>query len=207
MQRDVGGQKPERSAKNKRARARAHERQHPHHSEEQQETHRRHPRPQVLPHHNHVAVVWAAPVHPQHHPVDGRPLDVELVEFYEQTAPHRNVVIFGDGQVDRSPCGTGTSAKMAFLHARGKLKIGEEYRYQSILDTEFVGKITAETLVGDHQAIVPEVTGSAYITGLNTLVLAEGDPFPCGFALNSEGQEEDLLPHLKMYTNDLRCLT
>jgi len=134
---------------------------------------------------------WVNEHHTFAHPADGHPLAVQLVEFYEKTAPHRNVVIFGDGQVDRSPCGTGTSAKMAFLHAKGKLKIGEEYRYQSILDTEFIGKITAETLVGDHPGIIPEVTGSAYMIGLNTLMVTEGDPFPCGFILNPARQEED----------------
>jgi len=80
---------------------------------------------------------------------------------------------------------------MALLHAQGQLKLGEEYRYQSILGTEFVGKIAAETLVGDRPGILPEVTGSAYITGLNTLILTEGDPFPCGFALNSQCQADD----------------
>jgi len=134
---------------------------------------------------------WVNEHHTFVHPADGRPLDVQLVEFYEKTTPHRNVVIFGRGQVDRSPCGTGTSAKMALLHAQGQLKLGEEYRYQSILGTEFVGKIAAETLVGDRPGILPEVTGSAYITGLNTLILTEGDPFPCGFALNSQCQADD----------------
>jgi proline racemase len=114
-----------------------------------------------------------------------------LVEFYEKTTPPRNVVIFGRGQVDRSPCGTGTSAKMALLHAMGELKIGEEYCYQSILGTEFIGRIVAETAVGERQGITPEVTGSAYVVGLNTLILTEGDPFPYGFALNPESQEEN----------------
>lgn len=134
---------------------------------------------------------WVNDHHAFVHPADGHPLVVELVEFYEQTTPPRNVVIFGRGQVDRSPCGTGTSAKMAFLHAKGKLKIGEEYRYQSILDTEFIGKVAAETLVGDRPGIIPEVTGSAYVIGFNTLMVTEGDPFPRGFVLNPECQEED----------------
>jgi len=126
---------------------------------------------------------WVNEHHTFVHPADGHTLDVQLVEFYEKTAPHRNVVIFGRGQVDRSPCGTGTSAKMAFLHAKGKLKTGEEYRYQSILDTEFIGKVAAETLVGDRPGIIPEVTGSAYVIGFNTLMVTEGDPFPAGFSL------------------------
>jgi len=124
--------------------------------------------------------------HTFHHPATGNPLAVQLVEFYEKTDPPRNVVVFGNGQVDRSPCGTGTSAKMAFLHARGELEVGEPYRYRSILDTEFIGKIVAETAVGDRQGITPEITGSAYVVGLNTLLVTEGDPFPHGFALNPE---------------------
>ena len=134
---------------------------------------------------------WVNEHHTFVHPADGRPLEVQLVEFFEKTTPPRNVVIFGRGQVDRSPCGTGTSAKMALLHAMGKLKIGEEYRYKSILDTEFIGRIVAETAVGGRQGITPEVTGSAYVVGLNTLISTEGDPFPNGFALNPESQEEN----------------
>lgn len=119
------------------------------------------------------------------HPGTGKELVVELVEFYEEGDPPRNVVIFGDGQVDRSPCGTGTCAKMAFLHAEGSLRVGEEYRYRSILGTEFVGRIAAETKLNGTRAIIPEITGSAYITGFGELVLVEGDPFPTGFRLLS----------------------
>lgn len=119
------------------------------------------------------------------HPETGRGLRVELVEFYEEGDPPRNVVVFGQGQVDRSPCGTGTCAKMAFLHAHGLLRVGEEYRYRSILDTEFVGRIVQEIKVGGKQAIVPEVTGTAHIIGFGHLVDVEGDPFPEGFSLFS----------------------
>ncbi|MCK4392499.1 proline racemase family protein, partial [Candidatus Bipolaricaulota bacterium] len=86
-------------------------------------------------------------------------------------------------QVDRSPCGTGTCAKMAFLHAQGKLGVGQEYRYQSILNTEFVGRIIAETKVGNTPGILPEVTGSAYVMGIGSLMLTNDDPFPTGFDL------------------------
>jgi len=126
-----------------------------------------------------------------HHPSTGNSLKVQLVEFYETTSPARNVVVFGRGQVDRSPCGTGTSAKMAFLYANGELKIGEEYCYQSILGSEFVGRIVAETTVGERPGIIPEVTGSAYVVGFCTLMVTEGDPFPHGFALNPVCEEED----------------
>ena len=126
---------------------------------------------------------WVNTRHAFHHPETGNPLAVELVEFYEETNPPRNVVVFGKGQVDRSPCGTGTCAKMAFLHAQGKLRVGEEYRHRSILDTEFVGRIASEIQVGKRIGIVPEVRGTAYITGIGSLVLTGDDPFPTGFQL------------------------
>jgi len=137
---------------------------------------------------------WVNANHRFQHPATGEPLVVELVEFYEEGDPPRNVVVFGEGQVDRSPCGTGTCAKMAFLHARRRLRVGEEYRHLGILGTEFVGRIVAETRVGDLPAIVPEVTGSAYVMGFGHLVLEEGDPFPEGFRLlprEGSGDETD----------------
>ena len=126
---------------------------------------------------------WSNQHHSFQHPATGAPLTVDLVEFYEEGAPPRNVVVFGGGQVDRSPCGTGTCAKMAFLHAQGKLGVGQEYRYQSILNTEFVGRIIAETKVGNTPGILPEVTGSAYVMGIGSLMLTNDDPFPTGFDL------------------------
>jgi len=125
------------------------------------------------------------------HPGTGEALEVELVEFYEEGDPPKNVVIFGQGQVDRSPCGTGTCAKMAFLHAHGRLGVGDEYRYQGILGTEFKGRIVAETRVGGRAAVIPEVTGAAFITGFGLLVLSEGDPFPEGFRLFPSGKGMD----------------
>lgn len=133
---------------------------------------------------------WVNQQHAFRHPATGAPLEVDLVEFYEEGDPARNVVIFGQGQVDRSPCGTGTCAKMAFLHAHGKLSVGEEYRYRSILDTEFIGRIVSETRVKDATGIIPEVTGSAYVIGIGSLVLTEGDPFPTGFNLMRWDAEE-----------------
>lgn len=119
------------------------------------------------------------------HPGTGRPLEVQLVEYYQEGDSPRNVVVFGKGQVDRSPCGTGTCAKMAMLHAEGKLGVGQPYISRGILDTDFIGKITAETKVGNTPAIVPEVTGSAHVVAIGSLVLTEGDPFPTGFTLFS----------------------
>ena len=129
---------------------------------------------------------WANSNFSFQHPENGAPLRVDLVEFYEETDPPRNVVVFGKGQVDRSPCGTGTCAKMAFLYAEGRLAVGEEYRYQSILKTEFTGKVVSETNVGDTPGIIPEVRGSAYVMAISSLVLTDRDPFPIGFDLEEE---------------------
>jgi len=117
------------------------------------------------------------------HPATRNQDKVALVEIFEETRPPRNAVIFGVGQVDRSPCGTGTCAKMAVLHAKNKLAVGQTYRYRSILGTEFQGRIVGETKVGDYEAIVPEVTGSAYIIGIQQFVMEEEDPFRYGFQL------------------------
>lgn len=118
------------------------------------------------------------------HPATGQPGEISLVEFYDESdQPCRNLVVFGAGQFDRSPCGTGTCAKMAYLHAQGRLKVGQEYRHQSIIGTQFIGRVVGETSLGPKQAIIPEITGSAYITGLNQLILDKNDPLGEGFAI------------------------
>lgn len=112
---------------------------------------------------------------------------VDLVEMYgdpkDEESTKQNVVIFGDGQVDRSPCGTGTSAKLATLHAKGQLGIDEEFVYESILKTKFYGRVVKETKAGDIPAIIPEITGSAWITGFNRFVFDPTDPLVHGFEL------------------------
>ena len=112
---------------------------------------------------------------------------VDLVEWWSETetkgATLRNCVVFGQGQVDRSPCGTGTSAKMATLFAKGELKIGEEFYYESILGTIFKGEILATTKVGEYEAVIPRISGSAYITAFNHFVIEEEDPLKYGFVL------------------------
>jgi len=111
----------------------------------------------------------------------------DLVKFYSAPthpdANYKNVVIFGEGQVDRSPCGTGTCAKMAALHARGLVKEGEVVVNESIIGTLFKSRIVGTTKVGEYDAIIPEVTGSAYITGFNTFMFDDRDPVKFGFSL------------------------
>lgn len=122
------------------------------------------------------------------HPIQDHIKTVDLVEVYgrasSQEADYKNVVIFGAGQVDRSPCGTGTSAKMASLYAKGKLGVNEDFIYESIINTRFKGRILEETKIGKYKGIIPEITGSAYITGFNQLVIDEEDPVKYGFCLS-----------------------
>lgn len=112
---------------------------------------------------------------------------VDLVEIWDEPtnpkATYKNVVIFGQGQVDRSPCGTGTSAKLATLHAKGELKEGEKFVYESILGTLFEGEIVGTTKVGEFDAVLPKITGSAYMTGFNNFLIDEDDPVKYGFIL------------------------
>lgn len=121
------------------------------------------------------------------HPTKSHIRTVDLVEIYGEAksddADYQNVVVFGSGQVDRSPCGTGTSAKMATLYAKGELQINEPFLYESIIGTKFKGRVLEETKVGKFNAIIPEITGSAFITGFNHLVIDEEDPVKHGFAL------------------------
>jgi proline racemase len=87
------------------------------------------------------------------------------------------------GAIDRSPCGTGTSARMATLHARGRLAIHEPFRHEGILGTVFTGRLVEETRIGDRAAVVPEITGQAWITGIADYVVDPTDPFPDGFTV------------------------
>ncbi len=95
----------------------------------------------------------------------------------------RNVTIFAEGEVDRSPCGTGTCAVLAVLDAMGIVQDGEPFVHESIIGTIFSAKVIARTAVGDIPAIVPELTGSAWITGEHTFIVSDDDPLGQGFRL------------------------
>ena len=109
------------------------------------------------------------------------------VQFYEPAhrpdAHLRNAVVVAPAGLDRSPCGTGTSARLANLHARGRLGVGESFGHESIIGTLFTGRIAGLTTVGGRPAIVPEISGRAWATGRGTLTLDPRDPFPGGFLL------------------------
>jgi proline racemase len=91
----------------------------------------------------------------------------------------RSAVAIHPGWVDRSPCGTGTSARMAQLHHRGELALGEPFEHRSIIGSAFTGRLVEETAEG----LIPEITGRAWITGKGTYILDPDDPFPAGFRL------------------------
>ena len=93
----------------------------------------------------------------------------------------RNAVFYGDKAIDRSPCGTGTSARMAQWAAKGKLKVGDEFVHESIIGSLFRGRVEAETMVGDKKAIIPSIEGWARITGFNTIIIDDRDPYKHGF--------------------------
>jgi len=95
----------------------------------------------------------------------------------------RNTVVVSPGRLDRSPCGTGTSARLAIMHARGEISVGETFIHESIIGSQFTSHIIEELPVGDRPGIRPSITGSAWITAFHTYVLDPSDPFPTGFVL------------------------
>lgn len=98
-------------------------------------------------------------------------------------ATARNAVFYGDKAIDRSPCGTGTSARMAQWAARGKLKVGDDFIHESIIGSLFSGRIEEAVRVGDRDAIVPSIGGWARQTGINTIFIDDRDPFAHGFSV------------------------
>jgi proline racemase len=134
------------------------------------------------------------PVHPLNSGIRGvstmqftEPLDAELAVQEEadgtvvKAKTARNTVVVSPGRLDRSPCGTGTSARMAILHARGQLGVGEAFTHKSIIGTKFQCSIMGTTKVGKYDAILPRVRGRAWITGYRQVVVDVEDPFPLGF--------------------------
>ncbi len=96
-------------------------------------------------------------------------------------ADARNAVFYGSNAIDRSPCGTGTSARMAQLHARGALAVGAPFVHESIIGSLFTGRVEAETEVAGQPAVVPSVEGWAHLTGYNTIIIDDRDPYAHGF--------------------------
>jgi proline racemase len=121
------------------------------------------------------------------HPVEPELRDVYGVIFWQEEGDdpftQRNVTVFADGEVDRSPCGSGTSARLALLEAQGRLPRGEELRHRSIVGSEFIGRVVGDARVAGRAAVITEVEGAAFRTGRATFELDADDPAGEGFLL------------------------
>ena len=131
-----------------------------------------------------IAAIDAAdrPVHPE----DERIAGCAHVVFHapgRDGADARAATSIHPGWLDRSPCGTGTSARLAQLHARGELATGAAFVNESVIGTRFTGRVAEETSVAGRPAVVPEITGRAWVTGIGQYLLDPTDPVPAGFAL------------------------
>lgn len=123
---------------------------------------------------------------PPVHPVDPSIRGIHHAEFIQpgaDGADSRNAVLNVPGYFDRSPCGTGTSAIMALRHHRGELSVGDEHVNESMLGTRFTGKVLDEIEVAGRTAIIPQITGRAWLTGFSQHLVDPDDPFPAGFTV------------------------
>lgn len=119
--------------------------------------------------------------HPEDATINGLSHLLWTGETLDKESTARNAVFYGDKAIDRSPCGTGTSARMAQWYAKGKLKKGEEFIHESIIGSKFIGRIEEETALAGHKAIVPSIEGWARIHGYNTIIIDDEDPYAHGF--------------------------
>ncbi|MBU8865747.1 proline racemase family protein [Paenarthrobacter aromaticivorans] len=135
------------------------------------------------------------PIHPENPAIAG--VNLVMLHTGDRVAGRqdRNTVVLSNGKLvpsdpstwtgalDRSPCGTGTSARMAALHARGQLAVGEDFSHHSIIGSEFIGRLTGTTTVGRREAVLPTITGRGWVTGTSQWVLDPTDPFPTGYTV------------------------
>jgi proline racemase len=121
------------------------------------------------------------------HPESGLKGEVDHMLFYgppsNPQAHGKGIIVAGEGSVDRSPCGTGTSARMALLYAQGKLKLQEEFIHEGILGTRFYGRLVREVKVGHLTGVIPEIRGNAYVTGIHQFMIDQQDSLREGFLL------------------------
>jgi proline racemase len=135
-----------------------------------------------------AATIEQLPVaHPENPGIAGVSIAQISGEPMQPLAHRKNAVVVSTGKMsgvlDRSPCGTGTCAKMATLHAKGKLPLGQDFVHEGILGTTFTGRLIEETRVGPYAAVVPALSGQAWITGFAQYVVDPDDPFPDGFTV------------------------
>jgi 4-hydroxyproline epimerase len=120
--------------------------------------------------------------HPDDETINGLSHIMWTGKAIDKNATARNAVFYGDKAIDRSPCGTGTSARMAQWYAKGKLKKGQEFIHESFIGSKFIGRIEEETVIDNKPAIVPSIEGWARIYGYNTITVdEEDDPYALGF--------------------------
>jgi 4-hydroxyproline epimerase len=119
------------------------------------------------------------------HPLDSTIHGVSHVMWTDRPktagAHGRNAVFYGDRAIDRSPCGTGTSARLAHLAGTGRLKVGESFIHESIIGSQFIGRVRQAVDLNGTPAIIPSIEGSAFATGFNTIWIDPAQPFPTGF--------------------------
>ncbi|SHJ69509.1 4-hydroxyproline epimerase [Pseudozobellia thermophila] len=120
-------------------------------------------------------------VHPEDTTINGVSHILWTGKTISPRATARNAVFYGDKAIDRSPCGTGTSARMAQWHAKGRLKVGEAFVHESYIGSQFIGRIEKETSLGNIEAIYPSIQGWAKIYGHNTISIDDEDPYAHGF--------------------------
>jgi len=122
-------------------------------------------------------------VHPENDQIQGMSHMLWTGEPLVEGSHARNAVFYGDKAIDRSPCGTGTSSRMAQWAAHGRLKKGDEFVHESIIGSQFVGRVEETTRVGEFDAIVPSIEGWARIMGYNHILIDDDDPYAHGFSV------------------------
>ena len=131
-------------------------------------------------------------VHPENEQIAGVSI-VQIAEPWQGVGKvTKNAVVVAPGRLDRSATGTGLSARMAVLHERGEMKVGDTMTHASVLGTTFDGRIVSETTAGGRPAIVPAISGSAWITGVTQVMLDPTDPFPQGYLLSDTWPGDDV---------------
>ena len=143
-------------------------------------------------------------VHPLEPSVTGIDGTIFTGPPHDDGADLRNVAVFGDAEVDRSPCGTGTCAVMAVVDAMGLLDEGKPFVHESAIGTRLTGRLTGRTVVGDYPAIVPEIEGCAWITGEHTFVIDPRDPLKRRISFSETGVGSRSLPDSVKTTPDTR---
>ena len=120
-------------------------------------------------------------VHPENPTINGLSHILWTGAVKDKDSTARNAVFYGEKAIDRSPCGTGTSARMAQWHAKGKLSEGEAFVHESVIGSRFIGRIEEETELAGRKAIIPSVEGWAQVTGYNNIIIDDDDPYAHGF--------------------------